>query len=113
MILMIISILKKNNKAVYDMIKYFKITNKLNISKKTKIKCYIEIIINIILRIIFYYPLNILALLFYGIEKIFDFITNIFLELANFSKENICIGILNKNEMDIFHKELKKYIKNS
>lgn len=93
------------------MINYFKTTNKMNISKKTKIKCYIEIIINTILKIIFYYPFVALTLLFYGIEKIFDFITDIFLKLASFSKENICIDILNKNEMDIIYKELKKIYK--
>ena len=90
---------------------YFKLVNKMKITKKLKIKCYIEIIINIIIRIFTFYPLTLINYLFYGLKNIFDFIYNLFENITYFIKENICISIVNKKEMEQIKKELKIFIK--
>lgn len=91
---------------------YFKLVNKMKVSNKIKIKCYIEIIINIIIRIFTLYPFTLISYLFYGIKNIIEFIYNIFDNITYYSKENIGISIVNKKEMEQVKKELKKFYKN-
>ena len=90
---------------------YFKLVNKMKVSNKIKIKCYIEIIINIIIRIFTLYPFALISCLFYGIKNIIEFIYNIFDNITYYSKENIGISIVNKKEMEQIKKELKNFTK--
>jgi len=90
---------------------YFKLVNKMKVSNKIKIKCYIEIIINIIIRIFTLYPFALISCLLYGLQNIIEFIYNIFDSITYYSKENIGISIVNKKEMEQIKKELKIFTK--
>ena len=92
------------------MIKYFKLVNKMKISKKMKAKCYLEIILNTIMRIFTYYPFLLTCFILLFFSKILSFIEELFHNISCYSKENICISLLNKNEMEIIKKELKKVL---
>ena len=90
--------------------KYFNLVNKMKLSKKIKIKCYVEIIINYILLVITVCPFVALQYLFFGFQKAFEFLSDLFNNIAYYAKEKININIVNKKEMEIIKKELKKVI---
>lgn len=90
--------------------KYFNLVNKMELTKKIKIKCYVEIVINYLLRVIIVYPFVLLQYLFFGLQKAFEFLNDLFYSVADYLKEKINVTVLNDKEMEIIRKELKKTI---
>lgn len=91
---------------------YFGLIKKLNVSRTTKIKCAIEIMLTFILRIFTLYPFLLLNYLFIGFKQMFEFLDNLFYNIVDWSKENIYISILNKKEFNQVQQQLKEIIKN-
>ena len=67
--------------------KYFIMISKMELSKKLKVKCCIEVALNIILRIFTFYPFLLINYVFTLFEKVFDFLDNLFYNISTFSKK--------------------------
>lgn len=92
--------------------KYFNLVKKMELSKGIKVKCCIEIVLTIVLRLFTFYPFLLLSYLFTGLKKVFEFLDNLFYGIASSSKENIYITILNNKEFEQVKTQLKELTRN-
>ena len=88
--------------------KYFNLVKEMELSKGIKVKCCVEIVLTIVLRLFTFYPFLLLSYLFTGLKKAFEFLDNLFYGIASSSKEKIYITILNNKEFEQVKTQLKE-----